>query len=207
MLKIISSIIDTCFPPSPEAVLVRSLTENNTWQQLYTPQKIGRASAITHYGDPRVQALIKENKFHSNQKAAHILGLLLHRWLLEWSPRDTVLMIPIPLSAARECSRGYNQVERIIAQVPSASNFIVSSHILKRTRDTLPQTSLPRAERVNNMTDAFICEPEQITVSPVSRVLIIDDVMTTGATLRAAESALLPHLPSDVVVQAVALAH
>ncbi len=75
--------------------------------------------------------------------------------------------------------------------------------VLARVRDTRPQTELSREERLTNVKDAFACiAPEAIVGKDV---VIVDDVVTTGATLTSAAHAILKHNPRSVTC--IALAH
>ncbi len=89
------------------------------------------------------------------------------------------LLIPLPLSPARLRSRGFNQAVEIARPLARALKLPLSLDDCLRVRDTVTQTSLPWKERRRNVKDAFEC---RIDLSGKS-VIVIDDVMTTGATL------------------------
>jgi ComF family protein len=95
-------------------------------------------------------------------------------------------IVPIPSSKKRQRSRGYNQIMLVLnecaRQLPSLRSHI-SQNALTRQKDTKPQTSLQRAERLKNMHDAFVCDARTVSGA---HLLIIDDVYTTGATMHAA---------------------
>ena len=76
-------------------------------------------------------------------------------------------------------------------------------NLLKRTRDTRPQTDLSYAERLTNLHDAFVVTNASAITN--KRILIIDDVMTTGTTLTEAHDTLLFHNPKSITL--LALAH
>ncbi len=112
------------------------------------------------------------------------------------------IFIPIPLSKNRMHTRGYNQVYEILRSLENDSKCIIETSLLVRTRDTPPQTKLSREGRLQNMHNAFrVSDPERVKGK---HILIIDDVLTTGATLRAAKAALLPHEPASVTCLAIA---
>ena len=98
------------------------------------------------------------------------------------------VVVPVPLFAAKLRARGYNQSEQLARSFSRKPGFRLVLDALKRTRDTVSQTTLNRAGRLANMTGAFTCvQPQQIKGKVV---LLIDDVATTGATLEGCAVAL-----------------
>ena len=114
---------------------------------------------------------------------------------------DTVL--PIPLSAQRLAERGYNQAWLLARELcPHKAD----SQWLLRTRDTPTQRSLPRAERLANLVGAFAVEPLRALQLQGKRVVLVDDVMTSGASLHTAARALrqagVSHISAVVLARA-----
>lgn len=99
----------------------------------------------------------------------------------------THLLIPMPLSRQRLRERGYNQAH-VLASALDASK--VNNTILLRTKDTPPQRTLSRNERLRAVEHAFAVDPLKIHLVAHRRVMLIDDVMTSGASLHAAARAL-----------------
>jgi ComF family protein len=96
-------------------------------------------------------------------------------------------VLPIPLSAQRLAERGYNQSWLLARQLsPSKAD----AHMLLRTRDTASQRTLPRAKRLANLVGAFAVEPLRASQLRGKNVLLIDDVMTSGASLHTAARVL-----------------
>jgi ComF family protein len=101
--------------------------------------------------------------------------------------------IPIPLAAPRLAQRGFNQALEITKQLlqpAGTARAALRTDMLVRTRDTAPQVGLDRAQRQRNMLHAFAIEPAQAAQISGARVVLVDDVTTTTATLCAAASAL-----------------
>lgn len=99
------------------------------------------------------------------------------------------VLVPVPLHAARRFDRGYNQADRIAAFLAAHTAGCRAEPLLCKRRETGSQTRLGRSERRKNVAGAFALA-DGMTVDPASRYVIIDDVLTTGATLHACAVAL-----------------
>ncbi len=198
---ILENIIDICFPPSEETRCVRLLTDTDV-ERLSSFTMVGGVTVLSSFTHPNMRALIHEAKFRGNGRAHTLLAHLITHFLSENPELTTYTWVPIPLSHKRLRARGYNQVEKILTALPSSQPTICTD-VLTRIRDTRPQTELDREERLSNMGGAFaVLQPELVRGHDI---VLIDDVTTTGATLRAAEAALLPFTPRSITL--LALAH
>jgi ComF family protein len=113
-------------------------------------------------------------------------------------------IVPVPLHRARMRERGYNQSERIARGVAGVLGVPLLEHAVRRTRNTRTQTSLDRDERRANVAGAFrVSMPGPIRNS---RILIIDDVITTGSTVCALAGALLHEGAAGCAVAGLAIA-
>ncbi len=97
------------------------------------------------------------------------------------------LVVPMPLARERLAERGYNQALLLARHLAPDKT---DATLLLRTRHTAAQSALTRAERLQNVQGAFAVEPLRAHELRGRRVVLVDDVMTTGASLRAAASAL-----------------
>lgn len=204
-MRIITSLLDILFPKRPDQELIAEETFVS-FKRFLQPHHVADGIALSTYAEPLVRAAITENKFHNNSHAAELLGSLLTAWCAE-QPVKT-LLIPIPLGVKRERERGYNQTERIINAAIAKMPTLSSATLLKRRHETAPQTALSRNDRLRNVVGAFVVREDQKLVEYSDhRLILVDDVITTGATLQSAKSALLLHLPRETVVQCVGIAH
>ena len=201
MLDIFAHIYDTIFPPHESILKLRGESTTNFNRHL-EPLTQPNWTALSDYHNPYIKAAITANKFHNSDKAAALLATLLDTWLANENTANAAL-VPIPLSAARLKSRGFNQVARVLKHSRSDLPIIP---LLVRTRNTTPQTTLQRADRLKNLTGAFEIDKRYLPL-PVTNIILVDDVTTTGATLLEARNALMTGLPKDCQIEVVALAH
>jgi ComF family protein len=190
------------FPESPdEAVADRISMEELMSHRRHV--RAGAAVAIFPYRDEVVRALLWEVKYKKNARAAELLGYALDETCLRRCGAPH-LLIPVPLSRRRLRERGYNQVSMVAhAATRGHSHIEVRDDILVRTRHTPRQTDLPKRERLVNLTGAFAV-PD---IAPVvgKRIILLDDIVTTGTTLREAAAVLRDAGAKEV--RCVALAH
>lgn len=150
------------------------------------PLPLGRVRSAITYQDP-VRRVLHRMKYEGYYSLAQPLGELMARAWPRWQhPFDLVL--PVPLHTARRRQRGYNQAEILVRQLQENLNWPIETAALVRSRKTRPQLGLTAAERRANVLGAFRADPTRIASK---RILLVDDVFTTGSTLAAAAAALL----------------
>jgi ComF family protein len=203
-MKILVDIFDALFPPRKTQLLLRSVSEIEI-TKIYSPTQTHDTVCLSSYKEPLIKALITENKYFTNKAARRYLAVLLEQWLS--THQATLVLVPIPLSAKRERDRGYNQVTVILAAISHHHNVTIDTTLLTRTRHTIAQTTLNREERLTNLSTAFCCDGKKVQSYKQSTIVIIDDVLTTGATMAAAKAALAPHLHPSSKILCLALAH
>ncbi len=112
---------------------------------------------------------------------------------MSW-PRDVVeertALVPIPLAKSRQRERGYNQSELLAQELSRLWNVPVWNDVVTRERATRTQTELTPGERLSNVAGAFRVRESAAGKLRGAHVMIVDDVVTTGATLGACASAL-----------------
>ncbi len=132
--------------------------------------------------------LIVGYKFREHPGRASALALLLRStpWV-EPALDAADLVLPMPLSDARLQTRGFNQALLLARQLAPEKTV---PRLLLRIKDTAPQSSLRRSARLNSLNDAFAVDPLQHRRLKGARLVLIDDVMTSGASLFGAARAL-----------------
>ena len=116
------------------------------------------------------------------------------------------LIIPMPLSAERLQSRGFNQAWQLACALHARSGSAATpdSHLLLRVKNTRPQTELQREARLANVKGAFQVDPLRQPLLAGRRVLLVDDVMTSGASLFTAATALRTAGAAHITAMAIA---
>ena len=132
----------------------------------------------------KVQHLIHELKYKGNADAGVYLGQALGKSIKEAPLFQNVdFLIPVPLHPKREKERGYNQSLMIARGISETTGIPIGEKYLMRSVNTATQTHKSKEERWKNVKDIFeIRHPEQLKGK---YVLLVDDVLTTGATLEA----------------------
>ena len=131
---------------------------------------------------------ISSYKFGNNPAWASTFALLLKSApSIEHAIDNADVITPVPLSTARLQHRGYNQALEICKHLNREKT---EAYLLLRIKDTLTQSSLSKSERMKNVNAAFAVEPLRAKELQGKRILLVDDVMTSGATLFAAAAAL-----------------
>ncbi len=141
---------------------------------LSQPPRFDRVSAAFAYAWP-LAPLIHHYKYAGNLALAQLLALALCARLAGGGD----LIIPVPLAPQRLRSRGFNQALEIARVASRVTGVPLVANACRRVRDGAPQASLQWQARAQNIRGAFVCDADLRG----KRVAVIDDVMTTGATL------------------------
>ncbi|MGN0169780.1 MAG: ComF family protein [Lachnospiraceae bacterium] len=155
-----------------------------------TPHVFTQNRSVFVYDD-LAKKMMYELKYHHAKEHAEFFGTetlaALRHWILALEVDG---IVPVPLHPRRKRQRGYNQAELLAQQIGKACKIPVLSEYLVRNRATRPQKELNDLERKNNMKNAFLMVENAVQLN---RVMLLDDIYTTGATLDAAAAVLKEH--------------
>lgn len=131
-------------------------------------------------------SMIQRLKFRQEEDLAYFLG----RRLLQSLPASGWdLVLPVPMTKQRLQERGYNQSWEVVKVMAKAGGMETDPYLLQKIRETPPQTALSGEARRNNVRGVFSVEDPPAVKD--KKVLVVDDVYTTGATVEALTAALM----------------
>ncbi len=144
-------------------------------------------SYFAFYENEDFSKIIYNLKYRGMKKLGTYLGEVtgegLNKYIEDNLIRKFDIIIPVPLHKAKIRERGYNQSEYISEGISKMISAEIRRDVLKRIKNTSSQTRLNREGRKNNIKDAFVLNEKVINELSGSRIIIVDDVVTTGSTL------------------------
>ena len=177
------------FDPGPGLLSMQAIADPPAYQ---------RARAAVRYDDV-ARTLVHALKYHDRTDLAPAMG----RWMASAGRElldDADLLVPVPLHWRRGWSRRYNQAGALARAIARNSKVPVAGDALRRIRPTEHQVGLSRSERASNVQGAFQVAVDRRAEIHGRRVILIDDVLTSGATVDACARALLRAKASQVDV-------
>ncbi len=212
-------LLDFLFPPRADEKIVQGTTLDD-FLSLVAPQLVSETRpetvALLPFSDTRVRSALHEAKYHGSERAFAYLGTALADFLPDYLTdfalvhvgrrTSNIYIVPVPLGKTRRKERGFNQAEEITKHafrvLGTQNSFTLETDLLERVRETPTQIGFERSKREANMRGAFKTTRR---VDPACTYILIDDVITTGATLQSAISAL--HSAGATHILPLALAH
>jgi ComF family protein len=158
-------------------------------QAIADPPAYQRARAAVRYDDV-ARTLVHQLKYHDRTDLAPVMG----RWMARAGQDlldDADLLVPVPLHWRRGFSRRFNQSGALARSISRHSGVAVARDALRRIRPTEHQIGLSRSERATNVQGAFQVATERRAEIQGRRVILVDDVLTSGATADTCARALL----------------
>ena len=215
-MKLIYKLLQWLFPP--KCVLCRTLLQKDETDLCHTcrihtpaapaPHKkiphLDRWTAVWYYEDT-VRSSILRFKFHNARSYAQAYGRSLAMKLLEQDMADFDILTWVPVSPLRRLKRGYDQVE-LIAGAVGRELGTEPVRLLRKIRNAPPQSGIPdaAARRANVLGAYRILNADAVRGK---KILLLDDVITTGATMSECARVLLTHGAKQVNCAAVARRH
>jgi len=152
-----------------------------------------------------IQKIIHEMKYQNGFLLGKTLGRIaaeeLNAKVRLW---NADLIIPVPIHSLRKAERGYNQSLFIAKGISSVLKIPVKPNLVKRSTYTSTQTALNLTERKENVKDAFVVKHSDIFIG--KRIILVDDVITTGATITECGKVLMDNGADNVFAMSAAIA-
>jgi ComF family protein len=158
-------------------------------EAIANPPAYARARAAVRYDDV-AKTLVHALKYQDRTDLAPTMGRWMARAGREFL-QDADLLVPVPLHWRRGWSRRYNQSGALARAIERQSGVKVASEALRRIRPTQQQIGLNRTQRASNVQGAFKVASHRQSEIQGARVILVDDVLTSGATIDACARALL----------------
>ncbi|OQX00966.1 hypothetical protein BWK69_00315 [Candidatus Parcubacteria bacterium A4] len=163
----------------------QAVIQVSTEHQKYSSQELSDLYSAVDYNNSFFKNIIYKFKYPPfAEEISESLTLLIieHLRSLDKEPNFSgFVIVPVPLHKKRLKWRGFNQAEKIGEKLSEALQIPMESNILKKTKEASPQIELSRTERAINVKGCF--EMEKGTDAKNKRILLVDDIFTTGATM------------------------
>lgn len=205
--KLASDELLFCTKCQPEITRVSPERLKREFDRKFAADKIisGFQSHFVFETEGAVQKVIHEMKYRNSFVMGKTLGQIaaaaLYDNIISW---NADLIIPVPIHRLRRADRGYNQSLYIAKGISAVLSIPLRPNLLKRLKYTSTQTALNLAERKINVKDAFVLKHSGIIQG--KRIILVDDVITTGATITECGKVLLDNGAEKVFAMSIALA-
>lgn len=179
------------------------LTDHSLCRECTDNPRIWWQSAASAFCfDGLARAAIHRFKYHGDVSLIPFLAdASMTAWNTRYPDKQVDCVIPVPLHWLRKMTRGYNQAEMVCAEI-SRTHSIPLECGLKRVRWTSPQAHLSKSKRSRNLKNAFVVVNKEAICG--KRVLLFDDVMTTGSTLNECSRRLVKAGATEVNILTIA---
>ncbi len=182
------------------------IMENRSFQNFMGRIPIIRATSFVYFSKQgMVQHLLHRFKYKGRKEIGNYLGRLLAEELKKSNWLDTIdYIIPVPLHRTKMYKRGFNQAQSFAEGIAAVSGIPVLTQAITRNRPTETQTRKTRAARIENVRNIFsLKQPDKVGNK---HILLVDDILTTGATLESCALALQQATRVRISIATLALA-
>ncbi len=190
------------------ASIIRIDNSNNiVANRLKSPDLVSNAYSFFLFKEETpIQTLIHSFKYGQMKRIGTRYGRLLAETVLLYEDISPCYIIPVPLHVSKKRERGYNQSDFISNGISAVLNVPALPKCLKRKKFTQTQTKLSREERQKNVSDAFELREKYKERIKGENIIIVDDVITTGATILECARVLKTGGCGEITVCSIALA-
>ena len=213
--KIFNFFLDFLFPRSLPVISIENMSASELVRKIPRAREIegNESKALFDYRNELARRAIWEIKYRKNEKLMTVFCELFYEFILDeladkalFSDFKNPILLPIPSSKKRFKERGYNQCEFVaseLARIDGNKNFTAPENILEKIKDSPSQTSVKnRAKRLQNLKGCFAAgDSEKIRNA---NIILVDDVITTGATMAEAKKTLMNAGARQVICFALA---
>lgn len=146
--------------------------------------------------EKNLQKLVRGLKYHKQKELAYFQAKFMYEYWKNVADEESYQIVPVPLYKTREKSRKYNHMSLVGEEFCKLSGYKLNLDLVKRIKDTKPQYKLNRAQRMNNLSNAFVVDKKKYSGETI---LLIDDICTTGATFESIIQELKNNDINDIV--------
>ncbi len=151
-------------------------------------EMLENVTSLFYYdGSGLVKEILQEIKYKNNRKLAYNLGRVLGKSILKQIGESKTIIIPVPLHTKKLRQRGYNQAEEIGRGIQAVVDLPLRN-VLRRKTHHISATRVGKEQRMSRLMNAYGIKKE--IGEDIHQVVIVDDVITTGATIKACKSAI-----------------
>ena len=202
MRRVFIFLFNLIFPKNDREIFLETLTSRNllaTCAKFNTINGLmsdfantNSVRAIFSYRDKLIKEIIWQMKFCGNRKCAKLCGEILSGSLCEMCATEKFILLPIPIHKRRRSERGFNQCELMCEEIIKENKIIYEPNLLLRKIYKKKQSWGDKKDRVKNISGVFEINQKKFPENYVSgkSFILIDDVITTGATVNEARRLL-----------------
>jgi ComF family protein len=186
LFTVANIVLDALFSKSEVEQQIRELSEPHFLSLMRPIEYKDGVVSLFRYENPLIHEMVHALKYRGNATCATLFAKALVRYI-ESEQLQHCYLIPAPLAPRRKAERGHNQIVLVLNKLPDQYNTL--HDVLLKVRNTKPQTSLKRKDRMRNLVGAFTIQHAEKIAGKT--IILIDDVTTTGTTLKECSSCLL----------------